>query len=31
MSLGYPVSLLSGRVMRDDGTYGPEFDHTLRG
>ncbi|MCL6626583.1 arylamine N-acetyltransferase [Alicyclobacillus shizuokensis] len=28
-SLGYSVSLLSGRVLRDDGTYGPEFDHTL--
>lgn len=28
-SLGYPVTLLSGRVRRDDGTYGPEFDHMV--
>ncbi|WAH35988.1 arylamine N-acetyltransferase family protein [Alicyclobacillus dauci] len=25
--LGYRVSLLSGRVIRDDGSFGPEFDH----
>jgi N-hydroxyarylamine O-acetyltransferase len=28
-SLGYPVSLLSGQVRRDDGTFGPEFDHMV--
>ncbi len=25
--LGHPVDLLSARVARDDGTFGPEFDH----
>ncbi len=25
--LGFRVTLLSGRVAREDGTYGPEFDH----
>ena len=29
--LGFEVTLLSARVARQDGTYGPEFDHlTLR-
>lgn len=28
-SLGYEVSLLSGQVARDDGTFGPEFDHMV--
>jgi N-hydroxyarylamine O-acetyltransferase len=29
--LGFSVTLLSARVARDDGTFGPEFDHlTLR-
>jgi N-hydroxyarylamine O-acetyltransferase len=28
-SLGFPVSLLSGRVARDGGGFGPEFDHLL--
>jgi len=26
-ALGFPVTLLSGRVAREDGGYGPEFDH----
>lgn len=26
-ALGYRVTLLSARVAREDGTYGPEFDH----
>ncbi|WP_019122379.1 arylamine N-acetyltransferase family protein [Brevibacillus massiliensis] len=26
-NLVFSVSLISGRVLRDDGTYGPEFDH----
>jgi N-hydroxyarylamine O-acetyltransferase len=26
-SLGFEVSLLSAQVRRDDGTFGPEFDH----
>jgi N-hydroxyarylamine O-acetyltransferase len=25
--LGFSVSMVSGRVRRDDGSYGPEFDH----
>lgn len=25
--LGYDVSMVSGQVRRDDGTFGPEFDH----
>jgi N-hydroxyarylamine O-acetyltransferase len=25
--IGFSVSLVSGQVRRDDGTYGPEFDH----
>src|SRR6202158_2510152 len=30
-TLGFRVTLLSGRVAREDGSYGPEFDHlTLR-
>ena len=30
-ALGFPVTLLSARVAREDGSYGPEFDHlTLR-
>jgi N-hydroxyarylamine O-acetyltransferase len=30
-ALGFRVTLLSGRVAREDGNYGPEFDHlTLR-
>jgi N-hydroxyarylamine O-acetyltransferase len=30
-ALGFPVTLLSCRVARQDGSYGPEFDHlTLR-
>ena len=30
-ALGFQVTLLSARVAREDGTYGPEFDHlTLR-
>ncbi len=30
-ALGFRVTLLSGRVAREDGSYGPEFDHlTLR-
>jgi N-hydroxyarylamine O-acetyltransferase len=30
-TLGFRVMLLSGRVAREDGSYGPEFDHlTLR-
>src|SRR5437763_10594849 len=30
-SLGFPVSLLSARVPREDGSLSPEFDHlTLR-
>lgn len=29
MSLGYRVSMLSGQVFRDDGTFGPEFDHMV--
>lgn len=30
-ALGYRVTLLSARVAREDGSYGPEFDHlTLR-
>lgn len=28
-SLGYSVSILSGQVLLDDGTYGPEFDHMV--
>lgn len=28
-SLGFKTTLLSGRVRRDDGTYGPEFDHMV--
>jgi N-hydroxyarylamine O-acetyltransferase len=28
-SLGFEVSLLSARVARDDGGFGPEFDHML--
>lgn len=28
-SLGYEVSILSGQVLRDDGTFGPEFDHMV--
>jgi len=28
-SLGYDVSILSGQVIRDDGTFGPEFDHMV--
>jgi N-hydroxyarylamine O-acetyltransferase len=28
-SLGYSVTLLSGQVLRDDGTSGPEFDHMV--
>src|SRR5271170_530754 len=26
-ALGFQVTLLSGRVARPDGSYGPEFDH----
>jgi N-hydroxyarylamine O-acetyltransferase len=26
-TLGFRVTLLSGRVAREDGSYGPEFDH----
>ena len=30
-ALGFEVTLLSARVAKDDGTFGPEFDHlTLR-
>jgi N-hydroxyarylamine O-acetyltransferase len=30
-ALGFDVTMLSGRVAREDGSYGPEFDHlTLR-
>ncbi|WP_330633362.1 arylamine N-acetyltransferase family protein [Halocatena halophila] len=25
--LGYDVTLISGRVKRDDGSFGPEYDH----
>ncbi len=28
-NLGYSVSILSGQVQRDDGTFGPEFDHMV--
>jgi N-hydroxyarylamine O-acetyltransferase len=28
-SVGYRVSILSSRVLRNDGTYGPEFGHML--
>lgn len=28
-SLGYKVTMLSGRVLGDHGEYGPEFDHML--
>ncbi len=27
--LGFRVTLLSGRVAREDGSYGPEFDHLV--
>jgi N-hydroxyarylamine O-acetyltransferase len=31
LALGFQVTLLSARVAREDGSYGPEFDHlTLR-
>ena len=26
-ALGFRVTLLSARVAREDGSYGPEFDH----
>ncbi|WDL97271.1 arylamine N-acetyltransferase family protein [Alicyclobacillus sp. ALC3] len=29
MRIGYQVSMLSGQVLRDDGSYGPEFDHMV--
>jgi N-hydroxyarylamine O-acetyltransferase len=28
-ALGFPVTLLSAGVTRDDGSFGPEFDHLL--
>jgi N-hydroxyarylamine O-acetyltransferase len=28
-ALGFQASMLSGRVRRDDGGFGPEFDHML--
>jgi len=28
-ALGYPVQILSARVRREDGGFGPEFDHML--
>lgn len=28
-SVGYSVSILSGQVRRDDGAFGPEFDHMV--
>jgi N-hydroxyarylamine O-acetyltransferase len=27
--IGYSVSILSGQVRRDDGAFGPEFDHMV--
>ena len=29
IALGFRVSMLSGCVRRDDGGFGPEFDHML--
>jgi N-hydroxyarylamine O-acetyltransferase len=28
-AMGFQVQMLSARVRRDDGTFGPEFDHML--
>ncbi len=28
-SVGYHVSLISGQVFRNDGTFGPDFDHMV--